>query len=251
MNKKKETSEVISGINPVFEALRACRRKFREVLICKEKPSLRITEIVELAQKLTIPVNNISPSQLASMAETDFHQGAGAVVSKYRPIDMEMVMDVKKEDGAQPFLLLLDSVVDPHNLGALIRTAICSGIDAIMIPKDRAASPTPSVSRASAGAMEHASIVVVTNMVNAIKDLKKNGVWIAGLDASADQSLYQSDLSGPLGIVIGGEDKGVRPLVRKHCDFMVSIPQKGAVNSLNASVAGAIVMYEAFRQRSI
>jgi len=147
------------------------------------------------------------------------------------------------------FLLLLDNIVDPQNLGALIRTALCSGVNGIIIPNDRSAMPTPSVSKASAGALEHIKMACVTNLVNAVKELKGNGVWIAGLDRSSKQVLYDSDLTGHLGIIVGGEDKGVRPLVAKNCDFLISIPQTGPVNSLNASVAGAVVMYEALRQR--
>jgi len=147
------------------------------------------------------------------------------------------------------FLLLADSISDTHNLGALIRTALCAGVDGVIIPKDRAAAPLPSVSRASAGALEHMPVVQVTNLVNTIAELKEKGMWIAGMAADADQSLFESNLTGPLALVIGGEEKGIRPLVRKHCDFLIRIPQEGQIDSLNASVAGAVVMYEAYRQR--
>ncbi len=153
--------------------------------------------------------------------------------------------------GKKQLLLLLDNVLDPQNLGAIIRTALSVGIDGIIIPKDRSAMPTPAVSKTSAGAIEHVCLIRVTNMVDTIKVLKQQGVWVVGLDKGADKTVYSSDLTGSVAIVIGGEEKGIRPLVKKNCDFLVSIPQIGQVNSLNASVAAAIAMYEAFRQRGI
>ena len=141
--------------------------------------------------------------------------------------------------------------MDPHNLGALVRTALCVGVEGIIIPKDRSVPPTPSVSKASAGAMEHIRLARVTNMVNTIKALKKKGLWIAGMEKTSNTSIFSSDLTGPIAIVIGGEEKGMRLLVKKHCDFLMSIPQTGPVNSLNASVAGAIAMYEVYRQRRL
>ena len=154
------------------------------------------------------------------------------------------------QQGGEPgFILILDQVVDTHNLGALIRTAVCAGVQAVILPKDRSALPTPAVSKASAGAMEHMKIVQVVNIVNTIKELKQEGLWIAGLDSEGEKSVFDADFTIPTALVIGGEEKGIRPLVKKHCDFLVSIPQKGPIDSLNASVAGAIVMVEVLRQR--
>ncbi len=149
------------------------------------------------------------------------------------------------------FFLILEGVEDPHNLGAIIRTALCSGVDRIFLPKDRAVHPSPSVSRASAGAMEHADISVITNTATFLKGLKKKGVWIAGLDADGETSLFQADFSGDIALVIGGEHSGIRPLVKKECDFIVSLPMVHGVTSLNASVACGIAMYEVLRQRSM
>jgi 23S rRNA (guanosine2251-2'-O)-methyltransferase len=145
--------------------------------------------------------------------------------------------------------LILDGVVDPQNLGALVRTAVCAGLGAVVLPKDRAARPGPAVSRASAGALEYARVVVVPNIVATIQALKPLGLWIAGLDKNEGKPLFASDLSGPLAIVVGAEGKGIRPLVRRHCDFLVAVPQTGPIDSLNASVAGAVVIYESWRQR--
>jgi 23S rRNA (guanosine2251-2'-O)-methyltransferase len=144
---------------------------------------------------------------------------------------------------------MLDNILDPQNLGAIIRTALCVGIDGVIMPKDRSAPISPAVSRASAGALEHIRLSRVTNLVQTIKQCKKSGLWIMGLDKGAEQCLYDGDMTGSLAIVLGGEQKGIRPLVKKHCDFLVAIPQLGAVDSLNVSVAAAVAMYEALRQR--
>jgi 23S rRNA (guanosine2251-2'-O)-methyltransferase len=148
-----------------------------------------------------------------------------------------------------PFFLLLDQIVDPHNLGAIIRTALCAGIDGVIIPKDRSAFPTPAVSRISAGALEHVRVAQVNNLARFIKTLKDQHVWIVGLDQNAGHSIYAADLTGATGLVVGGEEKGIRPLVKKKCDLLISIPQSGPLGSLNASVAGAIAIYELYRQR--
>ena len=145
----------------------------------------------------------------------------------------------------------MDQIVDPHNLGAIIRTALCTGIDAVIIPKDRAAYPTPAVSRISAGALEYVRVAQVNNMVRFAKALKDQDVWIMGLDQNAGQPIYTADLTGALGLVVGGEEKGIRPLVKRNCDLLISIPQSGSVGSLNASVAGAVAMYESYRQRTL
>ena len=144
---------------------------------------------------------------------------------------------------------MLDNIQDPRNLGAIIRTALCVGIQGVIVPKDRSAPPTPAVSKASAGALEHIRLARVTNLVQTIKHCKTSGLWIMGLHKDAAQSIYAADMSGSIVLVIGGEQKGIRRLVKKNCDFLVSIPQQGEFNSLNASVAAAVAMYEAFRQR--
>ena len=144
---------------------------------------------------------------------------------------------------------MLDNIQDPQNLGAIIRTALCVGVDGIILPKDRSAQPTPSVSKASAGALEHINLARVTNLVQTIKHCKKSGLWVIGLQKDAGQSIYTGDLTGSIAIVLGGEQKGMRPLVKNNCDFLFSIPQQGPVDSLNASAAAAVAMYESFRQR--
>lgn len=242
-------SEIIYGIHSVHEALIAARRHFFEIYIEKTKISKRHDIIVTIAESRNLPVKKIDSVRFKSMAGSNVHQGIAARVSKYPWGDICDILDQAKLAAGKTFLLLLDNILDPHNLGALIRTASCVGIDGAVVPKDRSVSPTPTVSKASAGALEHIRLARVNNMARTVKMLKDHGLWIIGTDQSAQQSVYSNDLTGPIAIVIGGEEKGIRPLVKRNCDMLISIPQVGPINSLNASVAGAIVMYEAFRQR--
>ena len=244
-------TETLYGIHPVLEALKAARRNFYEVYTTQPNPSKRLAEVLALAESLKIPVKKVKPSQLQSMIGTDMHQGIGARVSPYPLVELSDMLHQSNLSHDDRYFLLLDNVLDPHNLGALSRTALCVGMNGMIIPKDRSARPTPAVSKASAGALEHVHLAQVNNMATTIKTLKKNGLWIAGLDKRADISIFNSNLAGPMAFVIGGEEKGIRPLVKKQCDLLISIPQKGSLGTLNASVAGAISMYEAFRQRNL
>jgi len=183
------------------------------------------------------------------MTGTDEHQGIAAKVSTYPLTGIEKVIRDPHSDDL--FLVMLDHVVDPHNFGAILRTAHCAGVSGVVISKDRSAPPSATVSKVSAGALEHVDIARVTNMVQTMKTLKRKGVWVVGLDPDARDSVFSFDFPTPIALVIGGEQKGIRPLVKKHCDILCAIPQAGRIDSLNASVAGAIVMYEVFRQRSL
>jgi 23S rRNA (guanosine2251-2'-O)-methyltransferase len=241
--------EILYGIHPVTEALKARRRTCFEIYISPDRSPGQITQVIEIAGILKLPIKTLSSSQLSVLCGSEAHQGVGAKVSPYPLVDMDDLTAPSGENSPPAFLVLLDGIVDPQNMGALIRTALCAGATGIVFPKDRSASPLPSVSKASAGAMEHLPMAMVTNLSAAIQNLKHSGLWIAGLDKSAGQTLYDVDWTGPMAIVIGGEEKGIRPLVKKQCDFLISIPQIAGFNSLNASVAGAVVMYEAVRQR--
>ena len=243
-------SEILFGIHPVHEAVRAARRDIREILLAAGKKSGRLADIEQLARQAGIPVRQTAGGKIDALSGGRRHQGVAARVGPLPLYDLRDVM-VPDDRSRAPFLLLLDQVLDPHNLGALIRTALCAGVDGIVCPRDRAAAPSAAVSRISAGAMEHMRIAPVTNLAAAIKTLKAERYWVAGMDAAGKQSLFEADLSGPLAVIVGGEEKGIRPLVKKQCDFLVSIPQASTLNSLNASVAGAVVMYEVFRQRSL
>ena len=240
-------TEILYGYHPVLEAIRSGRRKVLEVYVSNEKRIRRLETIENLASSTNVPVKLKPVSRIHSMAKTASHQGICAKVGPY-PLMSTSEMLVKTK-GSDPFLILLDNIVDPHNLGALVRTAFCVGADGVVIPKDRSAPPTPTVSKSSAGALEHVLLARVTNMTATIKTLKQQGVWVIGLDKYSEANIYQSDLTGPMALVVGGEEHGIRPLVRKQCDGLISIPQSPYVDSLNASVAGAVAMYESFRQR--
>jgi len=243
-------TEIIYGFHPVFEALKAARRKIFEVQIAGDKLSRRLEKVAALAASLNIDVRLVKTSRLNQSAGTAQHQGVLATVSLFPLKNIANIIDKLGSAHQNQLLVLVDSVLDPQNLGAIIRTAVAAGVDAVVIPKNRSASPTPAVSKASAGALEHVNMARVTNMVTAIKMLKAKGIWIFGLDGAADLSIYSVDLMGPVAVVIGGEEKGIRSLVKQHCDSLVSIPQRGPVNSLNASAAAAVVMYEIVRQRT-
>ncbi|UCD90273.1 MAG: 23S rRNA (guanosine(2251)-2'-O)-methyltransferase RlmB [Desulfobacterales bacterium] len=242
-------SEILYGIHPVVEAISACRRDIYEVYIEKGKTSQRVKRALALAESKKIPIVSVKPSALKSITGSEIHQGIGAKASGYAYAKLSEIDDNIQKGRSNGLILLLDNILDPQNLGALIRTALCVQVDGIIIPKDRSALPTPAVSKASAGALEHISLVRVVNMARTMKMLKEMGWWIVGMDSVSDQSIFSSDLTGSVAIVIGGEDKGIRPLVKNHCDFLMSIPQAGPISSLNAAVAGAIAMYEVFRQR--
>jgi 23S rRNA (guanosine2251-2'-O)-methyltransferase len=244
-------AEILYGFHPVYEALRAGRRTFHEIYISKQAHTKRIQQISAAVARKDLPLKEVSPARLQTIAGPVSHQGVAARVTAYPLVDVAVLLEATISVDRPPLLLLLDHIVDPHNLGAIIRTAVCAGVDAVIVPKDRSAHPSPAVSRVSAGALEYMRVAQVNNIVRVVKTLKEQDLWIVGLDQNAGQSVYDADLTGPVGLVIGGEEKGIRTLVKQNCDFLISIPQTGKVGSLNASVAGAIVMYESYRQRFV
>ncbi|MBF0204855.1 MAG: 23S rRNA (guanosine(2251)-2'-O)-methyltransferase RlmB [Desulfamplus sp.] len=252
--------EMLCGVHSVLESIRAARRKFSRIYISKERNLSRLNEILELAQSNKIEIDFVSADHLDEMSKGVKHQG---IIAKATPFptnkaETELkknitteISNAGQEDVSNKFIVVLEGIEDPNNLGAIIRTALCAGVDHIVIPKDRAAQPSPAVSRASAGAMEHADIWNVTNTASFLKTLKKNGVWIAGLDAQGETPLFKADLTGNIVLVVGGEHQGIRPLVKKECDFLLSLPLAQGITSLNASVACGIAMYEVVRQRMV
>ena len=239
--------EIIYGLNPVMEAMRGTRQIF-ELFVAGSSADKRMEKLLKLAAERKVPVRQREKADLTRLCGIDHHQGVALKVEPFPYADLDDVLaDLKgTNDG---LILVLDSVQDPHNLGALIRSAACAGAHAVVIPKDRAAGVTASAEKASAGAAGTIPVVQVTNISQALGELKKAGFWIFGADGSARRNLYQQDLTGPVALVIGGEGEGIRPLVRKGCDEVVSIPLQGGVNSLNASVAGGIFLFEVVRQR--
>ena len=246
----KDKTDLLFGFHSVYEALRAGKRTFFCILISKKRTGPRTDKIEALAMERRINVETIDPMALDRMTEFSNHQGIAARTSFFPVKNASEIADTMGRDEKPCFILVMENIEDPHNLGALIRTALSAGVEYILIPKDRSAGPSSTVSRSSAGAMEHADIYMITNTAALLKSLKEKGVWVFGLDADGDRSLFDADLKGPIALVIGGENKGVRPLVKKECDFLLSIPNRGKINSLNASVAGGIAMYEALRQRN-
>jgi 23S rRNA (guanosine2251-2'-O)-methyltransferase len=244
-----KAQDILYGIHPVREAIRAGRRQIHSVILTSEKLPPRLLEIRDLAAARGIPVKTATADQLGSGAKNDRHQGVVAETSPYKVLDPKALWETGDAEPTTPFLLVADSITDPMNLGALLRTALAVGVHAVITPRDRCAPPTPVVSNASAGALEHIRLVQAVNLVRTLQALKEKGFWIFGLDHRAREDCFHTDFTGPSALVIGGEGKGIRPLVKKTCDHLVSIPQQGAVSSLNASVAGAVVMYEAYRQR--
>ena len=242
-------TEILYGFHPVYEALSARRRRVYEIYLAKEKKTARLKPIMSLAESRGISRKTIATADFKALVGPVVHQGVAARVSPYPLIALTDILQTACAGDDKFFLLMLDNIVDPQNLGAMIRTALCVGTDGVILPKDNCATPTPAVSRASAGALEHIRLCRVTNLVQTIKLCKNRGLWIIGLLKDAKQSIYAGDLSGSIAMVLGGEQKGIRPLVRKNCDFLFSIPQQGPVDSLNASAAGAVTMYEAWRQR--
>jgi 23S rRNA (guanosine2251-2'-O)-methyltransferase len=243
--------EILYGFHPVREAIRAGRRKVQTVYLSREALGHRSEDILTIAKSSRIPVENTTTETLKSLARTEQHQGFCAKVSPYPALTAEDLSDIVSTAESPAFLLVIDSVVDPHNLGALLRSALATGVQGVMIPKDRSAPPTPTVSKASAGALEHIQLARVTNISRELATLQKQGLWVFGLDRSAPETIFQADLTGPIALVVGGEEKGIRPLVRQHCDRLISIPQLGPLDSLNASVAGAVAMFEVLRRRIV
>src|SRR5205823_6936882 len=242
-----EMSEVIYGINAVQEALRSRGRGIHYVAIARERQDERVQRIIDAARAAGISVRLRPGEELGRIARTDLHQGVVAMASGRAYADVDALLENRR--GEQAFLVVLDGVEDPHNLGAIIRTADAAGADGVVIPERRAASVTATVSKASAGASEHVPIARVTNIARTIDELKQRNVWTVGLDERGEKSYDEVDYLIDCALVLGAEGHGLHDLVRRKCDFLVSIPMLGQVPSLNVSVAAAIVMYEITRQR--
>jgi 23S rRNA (guanosine2251-2'-O)-methyltransferase len=244
--------EILYGRQPLRETLRAGRRMVFKLLLAKGvRPTGIVDEILTLAKKAEVPIQVVDRQNLDRLGGEANHQGLAAEVSGYPYLALEELLDAANQSGEPPFLLLLDHVQDPQNLGSLLRTAEAVGLHGVVLPYRRAVGVTAAAVRASAGAAEHVHVAQVTNMVRSMEALKAKGIWLAGLEALPESQRYtEADLGGPLGLVIGSEGHGLTRLVRRTCDFLIRLPMRGQVASLNAGVAGAIAMYEVTRQRS-
>jgi 23S rRNA (guanosine2251-2'-O)-methyltransferase len=244
--------ETLYGRNAVYESLRAGRRTFHRLVIAE---TVRDTEVIDdiltLAESADVTVEWVPRRSLDWLGDAS-HQGVALEVSDYPYVELDHILGVAHQRGEPSFLLLLDLLKDPQNLGSLLRTAEAVGIHGVVIQRRRAVGVTPAAVNTSSGAVEHLAVAQVTNLSNAIRDLKERQVWVAGLEATRGAQRYdQADLTGPLGLVVGSEGKGLRRLVKERCDFLIELPMRGKVTSLNASVAGSIVLYEAWRQRQM
>lgn len=246
---QEENENIVEGRNPVIEAIRA-GRTIDKLFIAKGETEGSIKVVLSLAREKGIVVSEVDRKRLDEMSSTGNHQGVVAQVAPYNYFSVEEIIEYARSRGEDPFIVILDEIEDPHNLGSIIRTVNVSGAHGVIIPKRRSALITQTVAKVSAGAVEHTKIAKVTNLNQTIRELKDKGLWIAGTDMDGT-ALYDSNLSGPIGLIIGSEGKGISRLVKENCDFVVSIPMKGEINSLNASVAAGIVMYEVVRQRGI
>ncbi|SHG91908.1 23S rRNA (guanosine2251-2'-O)-methyltransferase [Thermosyntropha lipolytica DSM 11003] len=241
--------ETVAGINGVTEMLKAKRRKIYRIFIQEGKKGSKVDELVKLATGCQIPVQRMDKKDMDRMYPAKNHQGVVAEVEPYKYSSLEEVLEYARGKGEEPFLVLLDGIEDPQNMGAIVRTALCAGVHGVVIPKHHAVEVTDAVVRASAGAVEYMHIIKTTNLVGFIKELKACGFWIIGADAEGKEDYFALSFPSPVAVVVGSEGDGMRRLVKENCDFLVKIPMQGEINSLNASVAAALIIYEVVRQR--
>lgn len=236
----------IEGRNPVTEAIRS-GREIDKLLVSAKEGSIK--KIVAMAKERGIVVQEVVKSKLDELSETGAHQGVIALVAAHSYATVDDILKVAQDKGESPFIILLDEITDPHNLGSILRTANAVGAHGVIIPKRRSVGLSSVVAKTSAGALEYTPVARVTNLAQTIDGLKEKGVWFYATHQDAKQSFTEVDYKGGVGIVIGSEGNGVSRIVAEKCDFLISIPMKGEINSLNASVAAGVVMYEALRQR--
>lgn len=224
-------------------------RDINKIFVSDGEKHGSINKIIALAKEKKVIINEVSKAKLNQMSQTENNQGVIAIVPPFNYCEIEDILHLAKKRDEKPFILILDGIEDPHNLGSIIRTAETAGVHGIIIPKRRAANVNSTVAKVSAGAVEYMKIARVNNINDAINTLKENDVWICGTDMDTDKYYYDEDFTGGIGIVIGSEGYGISRLVKENCDFLVKIPMKGKITSLNASVSAGIVMYEVVKQR--
>jgi 23S rRNA (guanosine2251-2'-O)-methyltransferase len=244
-------SQIIYGIHPVEEALKSSHLQIEKILIGTRTLHPALQSILDLANTREIPVTFTTRESLERMTKGGVHQNVVGLVKESPYANVGEILSHWKKQGTKALFLILDGIQDPQNLGSLIRTGLGCGVHGIIIPKDRAVGITPGVIKASAGAATHLSIARVVNIAATIDRLRKEGIWVYGASGEAKDLIYQLDLNMDLAIVIGAEEKGMRPLVKKKCDRLFSIPMKGPLSSFNASVSGGMILYEVMRQRCL
>lgn len=242
-------ADIIAGRNPVTELLRS-GRTVSKIVIAQGTQEEGMAELLRLARERGIPVGYAARVVLDKETNSMSHQGVIAYATAKKQPGFDDLLEISRERNEPPLYIILDGMEDPHNFGAIIRTAEAAGIHAVLIRVRREVGLTPVVAKASAGAIEYVPVVVVSNITQSIIELQKKGIWVTGIEAEGKVSYTELDYKSPTAIVIGGEGNGISDLVKKHCDFLASIPMRGRISSLNASVAAALVMYEAYRQRT-
>ena len=248
--KNNNNQDQVEGRNSVLELLES-GKDINKIYITRGERHGSINKIIAKAKERKIIIVEKDRRQMQEIAETENYQGVIAIVPPFEYCEIEDMLEEVKNKNEDPFILILDGIEDPHNLGSIIRTAETAGVHGIIIPKRRAVSVNSTVNKVSAGAVEHMKIARVTNITDAINELKEQGLWICGTDINTDKYYYNQDLTGPLGIVIGNEGQGISQKVKNNCDFLVKIPMKGKVTSLNASVSTGIIIYEVVRQKNL
>lgn len=244
----QEREDIIIGRNAVIETLKG-DRTIETLYISNNKLEGSIKTIVGIAKEKKILIKEVDKKKLDSMCDGETHQGVIAKITPYRYSEVSDILSLAKERGEAPFIVILDEIEDPHNLGSIVRTAELCGVHGIIIPKRRSASVSTTVYKSSVGAIEHIKIAKVTNINAVIEELKQEGIWVYGADIRATEYSYQVDFSGPCAIIIGNEGRGISKLTVQKCDKLIKIPMVGKINSLNASVAGGIIMYEVLKGR--
>ena len=248
VQEQRKYDDQIEGRNSVLELLES-GKDINKIFVTRGEKHGSINKILAIAKERKIIVVEKDKRQMDEMSQEENYQGVIAIVPPFEYVEIEDILNEAKERKEALFVLILDGIEDPHNLGSIIRTAETAGVHGIIIPKRRAASVNSTVNKTSAGAVEHMKIARVTNISDAIEELKQAGLWICGTDINTNKYYYNQDLTGALGIVIGNEGKGIGEKVKKNCDFLVKIPMKGKVTSLNASVSTGIIVYESVKQR--
>ncbi|WP_267875435.1 23S rRNA (guanosine(2251)-2'-O)-methyltransferase RlmB [Cohnella cholangitidis] len=244
----KGDDEYLAGKHPVLEAMKA-GRSINKIFLSNQAQRHLIQPIMEEAKARGIVVQQVDKSKLDRLVPDMQHQGVVAQAAAVAYVEVDELLARAKASGEAPLIVLLDEVEDPHNLGSVLRTADCTGVHGVIVPKRRSAGLTAVVAKTSAGAVEYVPVARVANLVQTMEKLKEAGLWIAGADAGAKEGFYETNLTGPLAIVIGNEGQGLSRLVRERCDFILSLPMVGQINSLNASVAAGVILYEVVRQR--
>ncbi|WP_461519495.1 23S rRNA (guanosine(2251)-2'-O)-methyltransferase RlmB [Porticoccus sp.] len=245
-----ERDQWIFGLHSVQAVLKTTADKVRMLKVLKGREDHRLQKVLNLAELNGIPVTRVSRAELDTLTENEGrHQGVAALCESGKVQDEHFLVGLLEQLSVPPFLLVLDGVTDPHNLGACLRSADAAGVQAVIVPKDNSVGLTPTVQKVASGAAETVPLVVVTNLARTLKQLQDRGLWVVGTAGEAEQLVYEVDLKGPLVMVMGAEEKGLRRLTREHCDSLVKLPMAGAVSSLNVSVAAGICLFEAVRQR--